>query len=161
MARKKKSRGRRLLRLANLIPFLPMAGRAPLYARLLWALGTDPRVPSARKVMLVLAGLYVVSPVDLIPERIPIVGALDDVAVVVLALDVFFEGLPPALVAEKLEQLGIVRSEFDGDLARVRGLVPKPVRAAVAALPGLIDTVGRRVGDLISQNMNSEEEAGA
>lgn len=46
----------------------------------------DPRVPRRAKIAIVLAGLWVASPVDLIPEFIPIIGPLDDIVVVALAL---------------------------------------------------------------------------
>jgi uncharacterized membrane protein YkvA (DUF1232 family) len=147
MARTKRSRGGSLLRALNLVPFLPLAGRAPMYARLLWALASDPRVPMARKALLGIAGAYIVSPFDLVPERIPFVGAIDDVAVMVLAIDVFLEGLPDTLVNEKLVELGIEPSELQSDLARVRKLVPRPVRAAMRRVPGLLDRVAVRVSE--------------
>ena len=46
----------------------------------------DPRVPRRAKVAVVLAGLWLASPVDLIPEFLPVIGPLDDVVVVALAL---------------------------------------------------------------------------
>jgi uncharacterized membrane protein YkvA (DUF1232 family) len=46
----------------------------------------DPRVPRRAKVAIVIAGLWVASPIDLIPEFIPIIGPLDDIVVVALAL---------------------------------------------------------------------------
>lgn len=46
----------------------------------------DPRVPRRAKLAIVLAALWVASPVDLIPEFIPLIGPLDDVVVVALAL---------------------------------------------------------------------------
>ena len=46
----------------------------------------DPRVPRRAKVAVVLAGVWVASPIDLIPELIPIIGPLDDIVVVALAL---------------------------------------------------------------------------
>jgi len=49
-------------------------------------LRADPRVPRRAKVVVALAGLYVASPIDLIPEFLPIIGPLDDVVVVALAL---------------------------------------------------------------------------
>jgi len=147
MARKNKSRGGGLLRALNLVPFLPLAGRAPMYARLLWALASDPRVPNARKALLGLAGAYIVSPFDLVPERIPFVGAIDDVAVMVLAIDVFLDGLPETLVNEKLVELGIPPSELQSDLARVRKLVPGPVRALIGRVPAVIDRVAAKVAD--------------
>jgi uncharacterized membrane protein YkvA (DUF1232 family) len=49
-------------------------------------LRADPRVPRRAKVAVVLAGLWVASPIDLIPEFIPVIGPLDDIVVVALAL---------------------------------------------------------------------------
>lgn len=46
----------------------------------------DPRLPRRRKVPLVLAGLYLLSPLDLIPDFVPVAGQLDDALVVMLAL---------------------------------------------------------------------------
>ena len=46
----------------------------------------DPRVPRRARVAVIVAGLYVLSPIDLIPEFIPVIGPLDDVVVVGLAL---------------------------------------------------------------------------
>jgi uncharacterized membrane protein YkvA (DUF1232 family) len=46
----------------------------------------DPRVPRRAKVAIIAAGLYVASPIDLIPESIPVIGPLDDIVVAALAL---------------------------------------------------------------------------
>ncbi|MGH9258303.1 MAG: YkvA family protein, partial [Acidimicrobiales bacterium] len=46
----------------------------------------DPRVPRSAKLAVAFAGLWVLSPVDLIPEFLPVIGPLDDVVVVALAL---------------------------------------------------------------------------
>jgi uncharacterized membrane protein YkvA (DUF1232 family) len=46
----------------------------------------DPRVPRRAKVVVALAGLWLLSPIDLLPEFLPVVGPLDDVLVVALAL---------------------------------------------------------------------------
>ena len=131
----------------NLLPFLPLAGKAPLYARLLWSLATDARVPASRKALLGLAGAYIVAPLDIVPEWIPVLGAIDDVAVMVLAIDVFLEGLPEGLVAEKLVQLGIPPSVLEDDLARVRRAVPRPLRNLVARVPGALDRLFERVSE--------------
>ncbi len=69
--------------------------------RLAWRLLLDPRVATLAKIGIpVLAGLYVLSPVDLIPDVIPVVGQLDDLAVVALAIRLFIALAPPAVVAE-------------------------------------------------------------
>ena len=46
----------------------------------------DPRVPRRAKIAVLIAGLWVASPIDLIPEFLPIIGPLDDIVVVALAL---------------------------------------------------------------------------
>jgi uncharacterized membrane protein YkvA (DUF1232 family) len=49
-------------------------------------LARDPRVPRRAKVAVVFAGLWCLSPIDLVPEFLPVIGPLDDVVVVALAL---------------------------------------------------------------------------
>jgi uncharacterized membrane protein YkvA (DUF1232 family) len=146
MARSRR-RGTGFLRVLNMLPFLPLAGRAPGYARLLLALAMDPRVPTSRKALLGVAGAYIVSPIDLIPEAIPLVGAIDDVAVMVLAIDVFLEGLPKEIVNEKLADLGMSPNELEKDLARVRRLVPKPMRQMMLRVPGALDGLAEFISD--------------
>ncbi len=46
----------------------------------------DPRVPRRAKVAVGIAALWVLSPIDLIPEFLPVIGPLDDVVVVALCL---------------------------------------------------------------------------
>jgi uncharacterized membrane protein YkvA (DUF1232 family) len=46
----------------------------------------DPRVPGGSKVLLGLAVVWIASPIDLIPEFIPIAGPLDDALVAALVL---------------------------------------------------------------------------
>jgi uncharacterized membrane protein YkvA (DUF1232 family) len=46
----------------------------------------DPRVPRRAKIAVVIAGIWVASPIDLIPEFLPVIGPLDDIVVVALAL---------------------------------------------------------------------------
>jgi uncharacterized membrane protein YkvA (DUF1232 family) len=64
----------------ELARFLPACGTA------LRRLRRHPAVPRRAKVALLLAGLWVLSPIDLIPEFLPVIGPLDDVVVVALAL---------------------------------------------------------------------------
>jgi uncharacterized membrane protein YkvA (DUF1232 family) len=63
-----------------------LAGFLPNCVRLVRRLRSDPAVPRRAKVAVVVAGLWVLSPIDLIPEFLPVIGPLDDVVVVALAL---------------------------------------------------------------------------
>ena len=55
----------------------------------------DPRVPKRVKVVVAFAGLWVISPIDLIPEFLPVIGPLDDIVVVALALRYAARRIPP------------------------------------------------------------------
>lgn len=63
-----------------------LAGFLPACATTLRRLRTDPRVPRSAKVAVAIAAIWVISPIDLIPEFLPVIGPLDDVVVVALAL---------------------------------------------------------------------------
>jgi uncharacterized membrane protein YkvA (DUF1232 family) len=63
-------------------------------------LRTDPRVPRRAKVAVVIALLWVLSPIDLIPEFLPIIGPLDDVLVVALAFRYAAHRVPRAVLFE-------------------------------------------------------------
>jgi uncharacterized membrane protein YkvA (DUF1232 family) len=130
--------GRALGRVLSMTAFLPVASRAPIYARLIWALLRDERTPMGRKVLLGGALGYLILPADLIPDRIPLIGGLDDLVVVVLAVDLFLDGIPSEVLVEKLEELGIERTAFDRDVAQIRRLMPAPVRRAIRRVPQAI-----------------------
>ena len=58
----------------------------PHYLRLLWGLARDPRVAVVDKLLVVGAAIYIVSPIDIIPDFIPFFGQLDDLYLLVIAL---------------------------------------------------------------------------
>jgi uncharacterized membrane protein YkvA (DUF1232 family) len=63
-----------------------LAGFLPACVTLTRQLRADPRVPWQAKAVVVPAGLWVLSRIDLLPESLPGIGPLDDVVVVALAL---------------------------------------------------------------------------
>ena len=66
---------------------------------LAWAVLRDPRAPRAAKLATLLAVLYVVSPIDLVSDFIPVLGWLDDGIVAYLLLQLAFKFLPPDLMS--------------------------------------------------------------
>jgi uncharacterized membrane protein YkvA (DUF1232 family) len=137
------SRGRAgFSRALKLLAFLPVATRIPTYARLVTALVMDERMPASRKALLAGAAGYLAVGRDLIPDYVPMLGGIDDLVIVVLAVDLFLEGAPDDLLDEKLDDLGIDRAAFDRDIAQVRRLTPGPVRRTIRRVPGLIGGAG-------------------
>jgi uncharacterized membrane protein YkvA (DUF1232 family) len=60
----------------------------------------DPRVPRRAKVAVAIAAVWVLSPIDLIPEFLPVIGPLDDVVVVALALRYAARRIPREAIYE-------------------------------------------------------------
>ncbi len=77
---------------------LNMTGAARLVARLLM----DRRVPLRLKLVLPLAIVYILSPINMITNLFGLVGRIDDVLVLVLALAVFLGAAPREVVQEHL-----------------------------------------------------------
>ena len=140
---RKRTTGGAARRALGMIALLPLAARAPLYARLLWSLVVDERTPASRKALLAGALGYVALGRDLVPDDIPLLGGLDDLVVVAVALDLFIDGVDEEVLAEKLDALGIARTAFDEDIARIRRLLPGPIRRSIRRLPGLARFVGQ------------------
>jgi uncharacterized membrane protein YkvA (DUF1232 family) len=139
-----------------------------MYSRLIWALARDSRIPASRKAILVGAVGYVLVGRDLIPDEIPVLGGIDDLAVVVLAVELFFEGVPDEILQEKIEELEIDGDVFRHDMDQVRRVTPAPVRKIIRRLPDALDSAGRfakqaRLGSLIrswaSKSWATKEES--
>jgi uncharacterized membrane protein YkvA (DUF1232 family) len=145
--------------------FMPLASRAPQYARLMLALLLDDRTPVQRKALLAGAVGYLLVGRDLVPDDVPLLGGLDDLVVVVLAVDLFLDGVPEELLAEKLADLDIDRAAFDQDIARIRRLTPGPVRKTIRRVPELLGQAGAALqqtglGPRVRQWINREEPIG-
>jgi len=77
-----------------------LAGFVPACVTTARRLRRDPRVPRRAKVAVAFAGLWALSPVDLIPEFLPVIGPLDDVVVVALALRYAARQVPREVLLE-------------------------------------------------------------
>lgn len=132
--------------LLSALALVPVASRAPLYLRLIVALMRDGRVPTSRKALLGIGVAYLLLGRDLVPDRIPVLGGLDDALVAVLVVDLFLAGVPEGTLHETLDRLGIERSRFDGDVENVRRLLPRPLRRAIHRVAASTDLGGRALG---------------
>jgi uncharacterized membrane protein YkvA (DUF1232 family) len=66
----------------------------------LYLAGRDPRVPWYAKALAVVVAGYALSPIDLIPDFIPVLGYLDDVILVPLGILLVIRLIPPEIMAE-------------------------------------------------------------
>jgi uncharacterized membrane protein YkvA (DUF1232 family) len=140
----------RYLRMARIVVKLPT------YARMVWGLVRDPRTPIGLKAMLAAALAYVVMPVDLIPDVIPILGQADDLTVLLLVLDMFIQNAPPEVRAEHSARARNGTADLDRDLARLRLLMGDRFDRIRDDLPDLLDRYGRlRDSDEVKRSLAS------
>jgi len=66
------------------------------HVRLAVRLMREPAVPLAAKAVPVLAALYVISPLDFVPDVVPLLGQLDDLGIILIALEAFLRLCPSA-----------------------------------------------------------------
>jgi uncharacterized membrane protein YkvA (DUF1232 family) len=66
---------------------------------LVFALG-DRRVPWYARALAAVVAAYAVSPVDLIPDFIPVIGLLDDLIIIPAGMYLVFRLIPPEVIAE-------------------------------------------------------------
>ena len=74
-------------------------------AKLAYYLMLDPRVNPLTKLIPIAALAYLVMPVDISPDFVPVLGQIDDVGILMLGLRFFFEFSPPEVVHEHLKRL--------------------------------------------------------
>lgn len=111
------------MRSRNPKEMVDLARKLPSYVRLVWALLRDPRVPKRHKSLLVLLAAYLVNPIDIIPDFIPVLGQLDDVAVILLVLDLFIHSAPKEVVDEHLARISRNEDDLRADLAEAERLL--------------------------------------
>lgn len=66
----------------------------------LWVAARDPRTPTAAKIVAGAVAAYALSPIDLIPDIIPVLGYLDDLLIVPLGITLAVRLIPTALMDE-------------------------------------------------------------
>ena len=100
-----------------------MMRKMPAYARLIWALARDPRVPTQQKLVLGAIAGYIALPFDIIPDFIPVLGQLDDIGVLIFGLDFFIRNAPKAVVEEHMSRIARNDDELKHDLERAQEML--------------------------------------
>lgn len=108
----------------------------PNIIKLIGRLVLDPRVPRRSKVALGMAAAYVLSPIDLIPDVIPVIGWADDVLILMFAVDALIERAGSEIVEEHWDGpgdlLGLVREV----VGLSRSVLPKRLSSVIDRLSG-------------------------
>lgn len=111
---------------------LMMPNLVKLVARLL----KDPRVPRRAKITLGMAAAYVASPIDLIPEMIPVIGWADDVLIIMFALDALISRAGEDVVEELWDGPGDLLALVRDIVGLSRNIVPRRISQLIDRLNG-------------------------
>lgn len=117
-----------------------MAGQLREWVRLakrdvhaLYLASLDPRVPWYAKLLAILVAGYALSPIDLIPDFIPVLGYLDDVIIVPLGILLAVRLVPPEIMAE---HRAAAAAALDRPVSRMAGIVIAGIWFAAAGICG-------------------------
>ena len=81
--------------------------------RLIWKLLTDSRVPFWIRIALPLALIYVISPIDFLPDFIPVMGRVDDIIAIVAGIMILLKLAPKKVVNQyKKDDKTIIDGEY-------------------------------------------------
>jgi uncharacterized membrane protein YkvA (DUF1232 family) len=93
--------------IAETVSKLPWTAKAKLALRLV----QDKRVPVWARSVTLLPALYLASPIDLLPDFIPLIGRLDDAVVFGIVIDVLIRLVPAPVLQEHLESVSAAKPQ--------------------------------------------------
>jgi uncharacterized membrane protein YkvA (DUF1232 family) len=73
--------------------------------QLIWRLTRDKRVSRFARAAALFPALYLISPIDLLPDFIPVIGRLDDALVFSIAIDLLMRSVPAHVLQEHMDAL--------------------------------------------------------
>lgn len=104
----------------------------PQLTIMLYRLLRDAAVPRRKKLIAAAAVAYVASPIDLIPDFIPVAGAMDDLIVVALAIHLLIDSVPEEVQRQYWEGSEDVFELIRGVVTWGAEMVPAPLRRLVS-----------------------------
>lgn len=108
----------------------------PNILKLVSRLMLDSRVPRRAKLTVGIAAAYIMSPIDLIPDVIPIIGWADDVILMMFALDSLIERAGPEVVDDHWDGPGDLLSLVREVVGLSRSMLPRRLSAMIDRLAG-------------------------
>ena len=130
--------------------------RLPKYAKLTWLLLKDPRLSTKQRAALMAAAGYCISPIDAIPGFIPVIGQLDDLAVILYTIRWVLGSLPPEQAESYLAKAGINADVLDDDFNIVKRNGVRVLKKMIAVMGWTALTIwaaGRFAADEIARRL--------
>jgi uncharacterized membrane protein YkvA (DUF1232 family) len=147
-------------RMRNFMMFLP--NMVTLLGRML----KDARVPTAEKALFLAAIVYVISPIDLIPDLFPFIGQVDDIYVVALTLLRLINRSDATVVRQHWSGGGDIVSLADSIAGIAPMLLPKRVsrvlssKVELGSAAGVLKTLKNKKEPLVLEVPESDKLPG-
>src|SRR5438445_2196419 len=103
-------------KLAKRIAKLPFLDKISLAGSLI----SDDRIPIAPRIIALALVLYIASPVDLIPDFIPLIGYVDDILIVIVGAGLLLRSIPPRIIEEHVARYEERQANKPADLQTKR-----------------------------------------
>jgi uncharacterized membrane protein YkvA (DUF1232 family) len=126
----------------------------PNFLKLLYRLFKDSRVPLAEKALLIGVIVYVISPLDLIPDFVPFVGQVDDLYLIALVVLRMLSRTSDDVLREHWDGRGDLAATVDKIERAARYILPKRIRNI---LLGRVEIAPQIKGGLLSSPSAPEE----
>ena len=126
----------------------------PNFLKLLYRLFKDPRVPLAEKALLIGVIVYVVSPLDFIPDVIPFIGQVDDLYLIALAVLRLLSRTSDEALSEHWDGAGNLVAVVEKIESAARYFLPKKVQQI---LLGRVEIAPQVKGGLLASPAAPEE----
>ncbi|MGE3268423.1 MAG: DUF1232 domain-containing protein [Chloroflexota bacterium] len=145
--------------------FVGVVARIPRYLKLSWSLVHDQTVTGRGKAALAGGLAYAISPIDPLPGFIPVIGQLDDLAILLLAVRTALRSAPAEVAERHLQEAGLSWATLERDLVTLRAttiwLARRGGRLAAQIGRKLVAMVTARVQEAVSGRDAAKPAAGA
>ncbi|MEP7272703.1 MAG: DUF1232 domain-containing protein [Acidobacteriota bacterium] len=125
----------------------------PDFLKLLFRLFMDARVPAAEKAMLIGTVVYVISPIDLLPDFVPFLGQVDDIYLVSLVLLRLLSRAPADVITEHWDGKGDLSAVVSNIYKAAKYVLPARVRHI---LLGRVEVGSQAKGALLTSPASPE-----
>ena len=105
-----------------------VARAIPATGKLLYRLVRDDRVDERKRAAVIAALAYAVLPFDLIPDRIPVIGKIDDLVIGAAAVNALFEAAGDDIISEHWDASPQSLNAIVGGAEALAGFLPRPLR---------------------------------
>lgn len=112
-------------------PLVPWLLAIPDFFVLALRLARDGRVPAKAKMLAAAIVLYFVSPIDIIPDVIPVMGQVDDIALALFAIESMGRSIPPGVIQELWPGEGDVLTLVGSGISLFTQMLPRRVLMAI------------------------------